>query len=84
MGDGGGGCNMGETGHLNKRSSPPENVTGNVPPAGQGQKDTNSSLDLGQIPSLNIKDCAPLHTTITSTTCCSLPLLSSQGSSWQL
>lgn len=47
---------MGVNGYLNKRSSPPKEYNRKLPPADQKQKDINSSLDLGQMPSINIKD----------------------------
>lgn len=78
MGDGGGGYDMGANGSLNKRSSPPKEYNRKLSPADQRQKDINSSLDLGQMPSINIKDwkdCASPPNPITLTTCCSpLPL----------
>lgn len=69
---------MGVNGYLNKRSSPPKEYNRKLPPADQKQKDINSSLDLGQMPSINIKDwkdCASHTPPPTLTTCCSpLPL----------
>ena len=53
---------------------PPKEYNRKLTPAGQKQKDINSSLDLGQMPSMNIKDCAsqqPPPPPATSPTCCS-------------
>lgn len=56
MGDGGGGY------WINKGSSAPKEWNRKLPPGGQRQKDINSSLDLGQMPSVNNKDRAsPQH-----------------------
>lgn len=55
-----GDVHKGETGYLNKGFSlpPPKEYNRKLPPAGQRQKDINSSPVLGQMPSTNIKDSA--------------------------